>query len=287
MKGYKKLLVLFISMFVMCLIPTYKVHAYNRIVYSIYQEGESTFKIKLRWSDFENGNIQITTLAKKDDNNVYVYYKAYSTQNVREATIDTKVLDMKLSLVRPNVILRNESGLHNTLLDLPTNDEEMKQAIENLYQRGVINGYEDGTFKPNNTITKEEFSSMFYHYMEYELDTTQNSIFSDLQNDRWSKNLIMTLYKKGVINGQDDGAFGILKNVSLGEVSTMIARAKSLSVMSGTYDLVHQKTNHWANEYITKMVSNGLIKNGDKFYYSNSQNLNLTRGQVAIIMNRS
>ena len=68
MKGYKKLLVLFISMFVMCLIPTYKVHAYNRIVYSIYQEGESTFKIKLRWSDFENGNIQITTLAKKDDN---------------------------------------------------------------------------------------------------------------------------------------------------------------------------------------------------------------------------
>lgn len=279
-----KIVLTFTFMLIMFITMQTKSYGANRIVYRITPESMTSYKVSLRWSSVDEGNIQVTAFMKEDDNTVAVYYKAYAERNVRDITIDTKSLGMNMTLNRPNIILRNQAGQSNTLLDLPQ-DEEMRRAISNLYAEGIINGYDDGTFKPNNYITKEEFSSMFFGLMNYNLDTTMQTKFYDVANDRWSKNIIMTLYKEGVITGQDDGNFGWAKNVSLGEVSTMIARAKNLPLLPG-YTMPHNNTFHWANEYISKMYTNGLIKSTDSFYYSTCQNLNLTRGQVAIIMNR-
>ncbi|MCQ2978496.1 MAG: S-layer homology domain-containing protein [Clostridia bacterium] len=282
-----KIMIGFILMIICLLSLETKSHAANRIVYRMNQLSMYEYNITLRWSDIESGNIQVTQISKYNDDSVAVYYKAYGDKNLRTVTVDVNELGLKDVTKKPNIVLLNPNGQRNTLSDIPQDNYEMKNAIQNLYSQGVINGYDDGTFKPYSYITKEEFSSMFFGYMGYPLDTTMQTKFSDVANNRWSKNIIMTLYKNGVITGQDDGSFGWAKNVALSEVSTMIARSKNLQIVPVNYQLKHTSKFHWANDYITMMVTNGFINLNDNFYYDGSQNLNLTRGQVAIILNRS
>ncbi|MCQ2911545.1 MAG: S-layer homology domain-containing protein [Clostridia bacterium] len=282
----RKLLITFMLMFSLLLFVPVKSYAVNRIVYRLTRISMYEYNVELRWSDTESGNIQVTKIYKKDDDTVVVSYTPYTAKNVRNVTIDVKELGLKDITKKPNILLVNKDGNFNTLSDI-SGDIEMQRAILNLYQQGIINGYEDGTFKQNNNISKEEFSSMFFGYMGYTLDTTLKSKFSDVANDRWSKNIIMTLNKEGVITGQDDGSFGWSKNVALGEVSTMIARSRGLAILPVNYKLKHTNNFHWANDYISALVTNGLIKDTDNFYTSNSQNTSLTRGQVALMLNRS
>lgn len=270
---------------VMMFLLNLKASASSRVIYDINQISLTSYKVDIKWNNENLGNLQITGLTKKDDDTILVSYKKYSKLELTSITLDVNDLNMNLSLNKPNVILVDENGNIDKLKD-NSNNVEIDNAIANLYLRGVINGYEDGTFKPNSLITKEEFCSMFFNMMKYKLDTETNSKFYDLPNERWSKNIIMSLNKLGIITGQDDGNFGTLKNVTLGEVSTIIKRAKNMTLLPNDQMFIHEKNFHWANEYISILISNGIINEKDTFYYESSQDLNLTRGQVALILNR-
>ena len=270
---------------VMMFLLNLKASASSRVIYDINQISLTSYKVDIKWNNENLGNLQITGLTKKDDDTILVSYKKYSKLELTSITLDVNDLNMNLSLNKPNVILVDENGNIDKLKD-NSNNVEIDNAIANLYLRGVINGYEDGTFKPNSLITKEEFCSMFFNMMKYKLDTETNSKFYDLPNERWSKNIIMSLNKLGIITGQDDGNFGTLKNVTLGEVSTIIKRAKNMSLLPNDKIFIHEKNFHWANVYISILISNGIINEKDTFYYESSQDLNLTRGQVALILNR-
>ena len=273
--------------FVITICMKTNVNAMNRIIYDINPKSLNEFKITLKWQGEDNGNIQIMAADKQDDGTICVHYKAYSKFNVRNITVDTKILNMDLkSLRKPNVVLKNDLGNMNMVSDLP-DDKETKEAISNLYMMGIINGYDDGTFKPDNYISKEEFSSIFAKMMKYKIEEEIESTFKDLPNDRWSKSLIMSLTKAGIIKGQDDGSFGVMKNVTTGEVATMLDRARELESPSYESNIYkHQDTMHWANESITDLLSAGYIKKDDKFYIGFNQDKPLTRGEVALILNR-
>lgn len=260
--------------------------ATNRIIYKIKQISMDKYQVTLKWSEKEAGNIQVTSIIKEDEDTVDIFYEANGAKNYRTGIIDVKELGLTLTRNKPNVILKNPKGAYNKLSDLPTKDSELRDAIQNLYGQGVINGYVDGTFKPNSSITKEEFSSMFFNLMDYTLVTTEKTKFKDVAENRWSKNIIMTLNKLGIITGQTDGNFGALKNVSLGEACTIFTRSKSIASVSNA-NLKHVNKNHWANDYISAMVLNGYITEADNFYTATSQDKNLTRGEVAIILNRA
>ncbi|MCQ2749968.1 MAG: S-layer homology domain-containing protein [Clostridia bacterium] len=218
-------------------------NATNRIIYKIKQTSMDKCQITLKWSEKEAGNIQITSIVKQDNDTVNVFYKANGDKNVRTASFNVKELGLTLERNKPNVILKNPNGAYNKLSDLPKQDGELKDAIQNLYGQGVINGYTDGTFKAGSSITKEEFSSMFFNLMDYTLVTSEQSKFKDVANNRWSKNIIMTLNKLGIITGQTDGNFGALKNVSLGEACTIFTRSKNIQAVSGA-NLKHVSKNH-------------------------------------------
>lgn len=80
-------------------------------------------------------------------------------------------------------------------------------AIAALVDLGAINGYSDGTFKPKKTITREEFAAILVSAFSLERDyDVESPVFSDVSNDRWSKNAIDTITQYG-INGVGNGKF--------------------------------------------------------------------------------
>jgi hypothetical protein len=87
---------------------------------------------------------------------------------------------------------------------------------------------------------------MFAKVLGYEIESGIASIFTDVPDNRWSKDLVMTLNKKGIIAGMGDGTFGATKTITLGELATMVTRAEKIVPVptSGIYDQLRPADYH-------------------------------------------
>lgn len=83
---------------------------------------------------------------------------------------------------------------------------QYKEAVVTLSNLNVIDGYEDGTFKPEGTITRAEFAKMLVCVMGFGDSVYYGTpLFTDI--DMWAKNYISTAYGLGIVNGMDDYTF--------------------------------------------------------------------------------
>ncbi|MCX7714551.1 MAG: S-layer homology domain-containing protein [Clostridia bacterium] len=85
---------------------------------------------------------------------------------------------------------------------------QYKDSITTLTTIGLIKGYEDGSFRPDNTITRAEFTTIVVRALGVEdiQADGENFIFSDIDS-HYAKYNIKTAYALGIINGFDDGTF--------------------------------------------------------------------------------
>lgn len=95
-------------------------------------------------------------------------------------------------------------------------------AVGKLVELGILDGYEDGTFKPDNTITRAEFSKIIRTALKLEL--VEGNSFSDTEN-HWAENEIYTLVQKGIIDKSEYINFEPDKPITRIEMAKMIVRA--------------------------------------------------------------
>lgn len=102
-------------------------------------------------------------------------------------------------------------------------------AVKTLNLMGVINGYPDGTFKPNDNVTRAEFTAMLMRTLKLgSIGSTSAAElpFSDVDDNNsdinWAIPNINTAYARGVINGYEDGTFRPSANVAYEEAVKMI-----------------------------------------------------------------
>ena len=129
-------------------------------------------------------------------------------------------------------------------------------AIYELVADGVINGYEDSTFRPNNTISRAEFAKVIGIALEGKSaiwDATVTN-FSD-SNGHWAVPYIAYASNMGIINGYEDGTFRPDKPVTYAEAVKMIACAL------GYGPVVDTTLVPWYTGYIQIADSIGLTKN--------------------------
>ncbi len=90
----------------------------------------------------------------------------------------------------------------NDFSDVP-GTHALNTAISTIANAGIINGYPDGTFRPDNTITRAEFASILSKFVEV---TGEEVSFSDVSG-HWAENVIADIAAAGWINGYEDGTF--------------------------------------------------------------------------------
>ena len=101
--------------------------------------------------------------------------------------------------------------------------------IEACADAGIINGYEDGTFRPDSSVTRAEMAKMIAAAAE--LSGAGSGSFSDddgTGNWTWAAEYIYACYAAGIINGYEDGTFRPDSSITRGEASKMIAIAAGL-----------------------------------------------------------
>jgi hypothetical protein len=72
-----------------------------------------------------------------------------------------------------------------------------------------MNGYPDGSFRPDRAITRAEFAAMAARYFGIERSSSVAPIeehFSDIDNS-WARSTIEEVYRYGITNGYADGTF--------------------------------------------------------------------------------
>jgi hypothetical protein len=95
------------------------------------------------------------------------------------------------------------------------------QAVAYLAQVGIINGYPDGTFKPDQLISRAEFAKLISEFDE--LQEVGYNVFSDIA-DNWAVGYINGASEKGWLRGYPDGTFKPLDNLTRAEIVTSMNR---------------------------------------------------------------
>lgn len=124
------------------------------------------------------------------------------------------------------------------------------EAVNILSNLGIITGYEDGTFRPNNTITRAEVATIIVRAMN--LSETQGATaFTDVPADHWAAGYINTAAQNGVINGMGDGTFAPGADVTYEQVVKMIVCALN-------YEIVASGKGGYPTGYLSVASSNGI-----------------------------
>jgi hypothetical protein len=129
--------------------------------------------------------------------------------------------------------------------------------VDFLIDQGIINGYEDGTFRPFNEITRAEFTAMLCRAMKKE-DSAKSlagqSGFSDVKPSNWASGYIQWAKNNGIINGVGGGRFDPQGNVTYEQAVKMIVLAmgyeESLAESKGGYPKGYMSIGQSAGLYI-------------------------------------
>lgn len=153
-----------------------------------------------------------------------------------------------------------------------------------------IEGYDDGTFRPEANITRAEAAAIFARNISEQKNEKINngkSSFADVKTDKWYTSYIAYLEEYGIIDGYDDGTFKPDAEISRAEFVTMAERAYKLfgEVRSEKENIFTDIDNsHWAAEHIYTAIAMDWIKGyADGTFRPDNK---ITRAEVVTIVNR-
>jgi predicted small lipoprotein YifL len=116
-------------------------------------------------------------------------------------------------------------------------------APEVLSRLGYISGYEDGTFRPENTVTRAEAAMMIARLLGKDEDeinelSRKSQVFSDVGDDHWAKGAIQLGYSYSYITGYEDGTFrpeNIVTEQEFVKMAISVAGYGDICEMDGGY----------------------------------------------------
>lgn len=117
-----------------------------------------------------------------------------------------------------------------TFSDVQSN-HSVYNAIENLVQDGIINGYSDNTFRPDNSINRVEFLKVLLLGSEIDVEeASHNAGFPDVISNSWYAKYVIKAKDKGIIKGNPDGHFYPNNQVNFAEALKMLTLANQVKL---------------------------------------------------------
>ncbi len=163
------------------------------------------------------------------------------------------------------------------------------KAVTELAIRGIINGRPDGTFGPDENITRAEFSAIIVRLNNMDMGLGSDAVtgFTDLdadENFKWARPYIKVVKDMGYMDGVGDNKFAAGDPVTFEQVVAVLMRMHG---WGPTCDLEAQSTPNatWSYGYIHHANSEGLTRNA--MSAQNEPTKAVTRGIVAILANNS
>ena len=111
-----------------------------------------------------------------------------------------------------------------TFTDVPTT-HTFYQYIETAAYEGLVSGYADGTFRPQNDVTRGQLSKIVVEAAGWPLLNPPTPTFSDVRPGNPFYQYVETAYDQGIISGYADGTFRPGNNATRGQISKIVYEA--------------------------------------------------------------
>lgn len=158
-------------------------------------------------------------------------------------------------------------------------DDKYFEAVAYLADQGIINGYEDGTFKPDKVVNRVEA-------LKFILEGTKTKIssgtlpFKDTSKKDWYAKYLYTSFKKKIVEGYTDGTFKPAATVNTAEFYKMLFNGMKIDVNPNVIEAPYEDVpvGAWFTPYISYAKELGVIDSTKKKAYPSE---GMTRGEVA------
>jgi hypothetical protein len=155
----------------------------------------------------------------------------YSDNTFRPANNATRGQFSKMIVLSKGWAIDTTGGPHFTDV-LP--GSAFYEYVETAYNHGVISGYADATFRPNNSITRGQISKIIVLAEGWAIDTTGGPHFTDVPPTNAFYREIETAFHHGIVSGYADNTFRWGNNATRAQLSKMLYLALTGTEVTAT-----------------------------------------------------
>ncbi|MHA7965828.1 InlB B-repeat-containing protein [Paenibacillus sp. CAU 1782] len=131
-----------------------------------------------------------------------------------------------------------------------------QEMIEELNNKGIIAGYPDGTFRPNEYIQRQHMALIFTRSFKFE-PTREAAAFSDVSPSHPSYNSITLLQQAGIIDGTNN-KFNLVEPVTRAQMAKIVALALGIEP-GGISPFQDVPSTHWSYAYIAALAKLEIV----------------------------
>ena len=161
------------------------------------------------------------------------------------------------------------------------------EPVMQMYQKGILNGYPDGTFAPSQSITRAEFAKILVLTLDLKENSQQN-VFADVDPTFWGYNYIKIAsnYLSGYTNGK---TVMFLPNEAAVREDVAVAVVIASGLQDATYNLNtlnrfldKDEISENFKKYVAIAVENNLMQGNEDGKFNTKGKL--TRDEVCQLM---
>ncbi len=159
-------------------------------------------------------------------------------------------------------------------------------AITYLQKEGILNGYPDGTFRPDNSVNRAEFLKIILAGSKIPLDVSKNTPFADINNEAWYAPYVKKAYSEGWIVGYNDGTFKPEQTINKVEALKILGEVQNWNLPTKITEKPYSDTPilEWYTKYVAYAKEQNYLEETGKFF---SPGALMTRAKISEIIYRT
>ncbi|MEM9991923.1 MAG: S-layer homology domain-containing protein [Bacteroidota bacterium] len=218
---------------------------------------------------------------------LYVNYMDYSSDNCR--VMFTKgqkdMLMATLDINRSTLLHSNGCGIPNAS-PLPTDvrGHWAEREIAHMLNKGYMSGYPNGTFRPENPLTRAEFATMLVKVLRLPVNTYNAGRFNDISS-HWARTNILSAANAGYLSGYPNGTFRPNDKITRMQVNLSVANIGLTGGRDALLNVFNDQAQipGWARRAIYRSLHNRFIASyPNRYYYF--PNEKSTRANAVVVL---
>ncbi|MDA3846384.1 MAG: S-layer homology domain-containing protein, partial [Vallitaleaceae bacterium] len=195
--------------------------------------------------------------------------------SIKKSVAPLMIISMMITMVPVDVFAETTSDISNHWAE---------STIQSWIDQKLIKGYEDGSFKPDNNITRAEFMTLVNRAYGFTLEAS--IFYQDVAANVWYTSEIAKAKAAGYISGYPDGTMKPEKEISREEVAYIIMKLNKLTALGAPVVTFEDAASfNWSKEAI-EVVTSAKIMNGypdSSFQPAN----NIKRGEAVVVLDQA
>ncbi|MBQ4528319.1 MAG: S-layer homology domain-containing protein [Clostridia bacterium] len=198
--------------------------------------------------------------------------------------VDVSVITPSQSVVTPGTDVNQSNDSKPTVDYIDTKGHFAEEEIKSLAQKGIISGFEDGTFQPDSPVTRAQFVKLVALAFDLKSGGVSKA-FADVGVGEWFREYVDILSSNNIVTG-DGNNFRPNDTITRQDATVILYNA--LGIIGKTYEGTKSFADSsdiasYARESVEALAANGIIKGDEQGFRPLSS---LSRAEAAVLLYR-